>query len=280
MKHYKPYTKQRRHMTTVDYSVLSDVKPMKRATYDLKKNMARNNQGRITVRHQGGGVKRLYREVDFGQTKLNVPGRVEHLEYDPYRTSFIMRVVFKDGDRRYMIAPNGVKVGDPILIAENAALTLGNRLQLKNFPIGYLVHNVEINPGKGGQIIRSAGGEAQVLAHEHGYTHLKMPSGEIRKFLWTNYGSMGKVSNPDWNLTVIGKAGRSRMMGIRPTVRGSAMNPVDHPYGGGEGAQPRGTRKPKTMWGKVVGGVKTRNRKKWSNDLIVQRRVSVRAKKD
>lgn len=273
MKHYKPYTKTRRHMTTVDYSVLSDVKPMKRATYDLKKNMARNNQGRITVRHQGGGVKRLYREIEFGQAKLNVPGRVEYLEYDPYRTSFIMRVVFKDGDRRYMIAPDGIKVGDSVLVAENAPLTVGNRLQLKNFPIGYSVHNVEINPNKGGQIIRSAGSESQILAHEHGYTHIKMPSGEIRKVLSTNYGSMGKVSNPDWNLTVIGKAGRSRLMGIRPTVRGSAMNPVDHPYGGGEGAQPRGTRKPKTLWGKVVGGVKTRNRKKWSNQLIVARRV-------
>ena len=265
-------------MTTVDYSVLSKVKRMKKASRDLKKNMARNNQGRITVRHQGGGVKRIYREIDFGQTKLNVPGRVEYLEYDPYRTSFIMRVVFKDGDRRYMIAPDSIKVGDGVLIAENAPLKIGSRLMLKNFPIGYLVHNIELNPGRGGQIIRSAGSEAQILAHEAGYTHLKMPSSEIRKVLWGNYASMGKVSNPDWNLTIIGKAGRSRMMGIRPTVRGSAMNPVDHPYGGGEGAQPRGTRKPKSMWGKVTGGVKTRNKRKWSKQLILSRRVK-KAKK-
>lgn len=278
MKHYSGYTPQRRHMTTVDYSGLSKVKRMKKASYDLKKNMARNNQGRITVRHQGGGVKRIYREIDFAQAKLNIPGRVEHLEYDPYRTSFIMRVVFKDGDRRYMIAPDGIKVGDAVLISENAPLQVGSRLALKNFPIGYMVHNVELNPGRGGQIIRSAGGEAQVLAHEAGYTHLKMPSGEIRKILWGNFASMGKVSNPDWNLTVIGKAGRSRMMGIRPTVRGSAMNPVDHPYGGGEGAQPRGTRKPKTLWGKVVGGVKTRNKRKWSNALIISRRTKKKNK--
>lgn len=278
MKHYSGYTPTRRHMTTVDYSGLSKVKRMKKASYDLKKNMARNNQGRITVRHQGGGVKRIYREVDFGQAKINVPGRVEYLEYDPYRTSFIMRVVFKDGDRRYMIAPDGIKVGDAVLIAENAPLQVGSRLAIKNFPIGYMVHNVELNPGRGGQIIRSAGGEAQILAHEAGYTHIKMPSGEVRKILWGNFASMGKVSNPDWNLTIIGKAGRSRMMGIRPTVRGSAMNPVDHPYGGGEGAQPRGTRKPKTLWGKVVGGVKTRNKKKWSNALIISRRTKKKNK--
>lgn len=279
MKHYSGYTPTRRHMTTVDYSVLSKVKRMKKASYDLKKNMARNNQGRITVRHQGGGVKRIFREIDFTQKKINVPGRVEYLEYDPYRTSFIMRVVFKDGDRRYMIAPDGIKVGDSILIAEKAPLTVGNRQALKNFPIGYSVHNVELNPGRGGQIIRSAGGEAQVLAHEAGYTHLKMPSSEIRKILSGNYASMGKVSNPDWNLTIIGKAGRSRMMGIRPTVRGSAMNPVDHPYGGGEGAQPRGTRKPKSIWGKVTGGVKTRNKRKWSSALILARRVKKAKKK-
>ena len=279
MKHYSSHTPQRRHMTTVDYSGLSKVKPMKRATYDLKKDMARNNQGRITVRHQGGGVKRLYREIDFRQQKINVPGQIEHIEYDPYRTSFIMRVVFKDGDRKYMIAPDGVKVGDTVLIAENAPLVVGNRLALKNFPIGYLVHNVEINPGRGGQIVRSAGSFAEILAQEHGFTHIKMPSSEIRKVLWGNFASMGKVSNPDWNLTVIGKAGRSRMMGIRPTVRGSAMNPVDHPYGGGEGAQPRGTRKPKSMWGKVTDEVKTRNKKKWSNNLILARRVKKNKKK-
>lgn len=265
-------------MTTVDYSVLSRVKRLKSAAIDLKKNMARNNQGRITVRHQGGGVKRIYRVIDFGQAKINIPGRVEYIEYDPYRTSFIIRVVFKDGDRRYLIAPDGISVNDTVLIAEKAPLSPGNRMMLKNFPIGYSVHNIELNIGRGGQIVRSAGSEAQILAHEHGYTHLKMPSGEVRKVLWSNFASAGKVSNTDWNLTVIGKAGRSRLMGIRPTVRGSAMNPVDHPYGGGEGAQPRGTRKPKTLWGKVVGGVRTRNKRKWSKNLILTRRISKKNK--
>lgn len=261
-------------MTVVDYSILSKVKPMKSALMSFKDNAGRNSFGRITVRHQGGGVKKLYRMVDFKQTeKLNVPGKVETLEYDPYRTSFIIKVLYKDGDRRYHIAADTVKVGDEMITAENAPFKNGNRLSLKNIPIGYFVHNVELNPGKGGQIIRSAGSQAQVLAHEDGYTHLKLPSGEIRKILWGNFASLGRVSNPDNNLVVIGKAGRSRMMGIRPTVRGMAMNPCDHPYGGGEGCQPRGTKKPKTRWGKVTGGHKTRNRKKWSNKLIVSRRA-------
>jgi large subunit ribosomal protein L2 len=274
MKHYNPYTKSRRAMTVVDYSILSKVKPMKSALMSFKDNAGRNSFGRITVRHQGGGVKKLYRMVDFKQTdKLNVPGKVETLEYDPYRTSFIIKVLYKDGDRRYHIAANNTKVGDEIMTAEKAPFKNGNRLSLKNIPIGYFVHNVELNPGKGGQIIRSAGSQAQVLAHEDGYTHIKLPSGEVRKILWNNFASLGQVSNPDNNLVVIGKAGRSRMMGIRPTVRGMAMNPCDHPYGGGEGCQPRGTRRPKTRWGKVTGGHKTRNRKKWSNKLIISRRA-------
>lgn len=274
MKHYKPYTKSRRQMTVVDYSHLSKVEPMKSATSSLRSNAGRNCFGHITVRHQGGGVKKIYRAIDFKQTdKLNIPGKVETLEYDPYRTSFIMKVLYKDGDRRYHIAVNNAKVGDSIIIAENAPLAPGNRLFLKNIPVGYFVHNVELTNGKGGQITRSAGSQAQVLAHEDGYTHLKLPSGEVRKVVWINFASLGQVSNPDNNLVVIGKAGRSRMMGIRPTVRGTVMNPCDHPYGGGEGKQPRGTKRPKTKWGKITGGHKTRNKKKWSNKMIVSRKV-------
>jgi len=273
IKRYKPYTPSRRSMSVVDYSVLSKVKPTKRLTSNIQNSAGRNNQGRITMRHQGGGVKKTYRMVDFQQNKLNVPGKVETLEYDPYRTAFIMKVVYRDGDRRYHIAPEGVKVGDAIITAENAAPTLGNRLYLKNIPVGYGVYNIELHPGKGGQLIRSAGNQAQILAQESGYTDLKMPSGEVRKVLWGNFASIGQTSNSEWNLVSIGKAGRSRMMGIRPTVRGTAMNPVDHPYGGGEGKQPRGTKRPKTIWGKVTGGHKTRHRKKYSTRLIVSRRV-------
>jgi len=259
-------------MTVVSYGILSKVEPMKSALLRLKSNAGRNNQGRITVRHQGGGVKKLYRVVDFKQNKLNVPGKVEALEYDPYRSAFIMRVLYKDGDRRYLLAPKDIKVGEEIVTSEKVILSLGNRLPLKNIPVGYGVYNIELTPGKGGEVVRSAGSQAQVLAHEDGYTHLKLPSGEVRKILWGNFASLGQVSNPDHNLVNIGKAGRSRLMGIRPTVRGTAMNPVDHPYGGGEGKQPRGTKRPKTLWGKVTGGHKTRNKKKWSGKLIVSRR--------
>ncbi|MCL5006961.1 MAG: 50S ribosomal protein L2 [Patescibacteria group bacterium] len=273
MKRNRPVTPSRRHMTYPDFSALSENNPLKSRVISLPSHAGRNNRGRITVRHQGGGNKRRYRIVDFKQNKTGIPGRVEALEYDPYRTAFIMRVSYKDGDRRYHLAPDGIKVGDQILSAENAALTPGNRVPLKSAPVGYSVFNVELNPGKGGQVVRSAGSAAVVLAQEDGYTHLKMPSGEVRKVLWDNFASVGKVSNEDNKLVNIGKAGRSRHRGVRPTVRGTVMNPVDHPYGGGEGRQPRGTRHPKTLWGKVVGGRKTRNKRKWSNALIVSRRV-------
>jgi len=259
-------------MTVVDYSSLSGKSPFKPLLVKLKSHGGRNNQGRITTRHQGGGVKKLYRQVDFKQNKVNVPGKVETLEYDPYRSAFIMKVVYKDGERRYHLAPRDIKMRDEILTAPNAPLKTGNRVSLRNIPVGYGVFNVELSPGRGGAIIRSAGTQAQILAHEDGYTHLKLPSGEVRKILWDNFASLGQVSNHDHSLTNIGKAGRSRLMGIRPTVRGTAMNPVDHPYGGGEGRQPRGTKRPKTKWGKVTGGRKTRGKKKWSNTLIVSRR--------
>lgn len=238
----------------------------------LKESAGRNSSGRITVRHQGGGHKRLYRLIDFKQNKFDIPGRVESLEYDPYRTGFIARVVYVDGERRYVLASKEMKVKDEIITSVNAPLKIGNRTTLKRIPVGTFVYNVELVPGTGGQLARSAGLGIQILANEDGYTHLKLPSGEIRKVPWDGYASIGQVSHPEHNLEVIGKAGRSRWLGIRPTVRGTAMNPCDHPYGGGEGKQPRGTRRPKTRWGKITGGHRTRNKKKWSNKLIIKRR--------
>jgi len=272
MKKFAPTTPSRRQMTIVDYSKISKKGPMKSLLVRLPKRSGRNNQGRITMRHQGGGNKKLYRIIDFKQNKIDIPGKVEAIEYDPYRTAFIARVVYIDGERRYVLAAKNIKEGDNIVASENAPLKDGNRMFLKNIPVGYFVHNIEINPGKGGQIARGAGSWAQILAQEEKYTNLKMPSGEVRKVLNYCFASIGQASNPDYNLTNIGKAGRTRHWGIRPTVRGAAMNPVDHPYGGGEGKQKRGTKRPKTKWGKVTGGRKTRNKKKWSSLLIIKRR--------
>ena len=238
----------------------------------LKKSSGRNSQGKITMRHQGGGHKQLYRLVDFKQNKFDIVGRIETVEYDPCRSGLIAKVVYTDGERRYVLASSEMKVGDEIITSVSAPLKLGNRTQLKRIPVGTFVYNIELFPGKGGQLARSAGLAVQVLANEEGYTHLKLASGEIRKVIWDGYASIGRVSHSEHNLEVIGKAGRSRWLGIRPTVRGSVMNPCDHPYGGGEGKQPRGTKRPKTKWGKVTGGHKTRNKKKWSNKLIIKRR--------
>ncbi|MBI2010980.1 MAG: 50S ribosomal protein L2 [Candidatus Colwellbacteria bacterium] len=279
MKRYKPYTPVRRKMTTVDYSGLTKARPMKQALRTLKRRVGRNSSGRITTRHKGGGAKRRYRLIDLKQLdKMGVPGRVESIEYDPNRSAFIMKVLYADGDRRYLLAPKDVSVDSSVLAAEAAPLKTGNRMMLKNIPVGYAVHNVELQRGRGGAIIRSAGSEAQVLAQEGIYAHLKLPSGEVRRVIATNFASLGQVSNPDHNLVVVGKAGRKRKMGIRPTVRGSAMNPVDHPYGGGEGKQRRGTKRPKDIWGNVTGGHRTRNKKKWSNKMIVKRRVKKKKK--
>lgn len=274
MKHHKPTTPSRRQMTTVDYGVLSAVKPFKNLLKKLPQRAGRNNRGRITMRHQGGGVKKLYRIIDFCQNKLDIPAKVESIEYDPYRTAFIAKILYQDGERRYILASKEMRVGDEIIIARNAPLKEGNRLQLKNIPVGYLVHNVELNKDKGGQLARGAGSYAEVLAQENNFTHLKLSSGEIRKVSYENFASLGQVSNPEHNLTTLGKAGRSRWLGTRPTVRGSAMNPCDHPYGGGEGRALRGTRKPKTKWGKVTGGRKTRKKKKWSDKMIIKRRTT------
>ena len=272
MKHYHPTTPSRRQMTTVDYGGLTKTAPLKRLLIKLPQSSGRNNQGRITMRHQGGGNKKLYRMIDFRQNKLDISGRVMSLEYDPYRTAFIAVVLYEDGERRYILASKNMKAGDTVVTGESVPLKEGNRLLLKNIPVGYLVYNAELNRNKGGQLARSAGSYAEVLAQENGFTHLKLSSGEVRKVSWDNFASLGQVSNQDHNLVTIGKAGRSRWLGIRPTVRGSAMNPRDHPYGGGEGRALRGTRRPKTKWGKITGGRITRNKKKWSNTMIIKRR--------
>jgi large subunit ribosomal protein L2 len=279
MKSFNPTSPSRRNMTSSDYSTLTKgVRPVKSLVKRLKTHAGRNSSGRITTRHQGGGNKKLYRMVDFKQNRMNDKAVVETLEYDPYRTAFIALIKYADGTRSYILAPEKLKVGDELITAETTPLRTGNRMQLKNIPVGYQVYNVEMMPGHGGQLARSAGAYVEVLANAEGYTDLKLNSGEVRRVLWIGLASLGQVSNSEWSLVNFGKAGRSRWLGIRPTVRGSAMNPVDHPYGGGEGAQPRGTRKPKTMWGKVTGGHKTRNKKKKSSQFIVKRRVSLRNK--
>jgi large subunit ribosomal protein L2 len=273
MKKYSPTSPSRRQMTTVDYSTITKRRPYKPLVKRLKKNAGRNSAGRITTRHQGGGNKRLYRMIDFKQKRLNDPATVLTLEYDPYRTAFIALVEYKsDKSKAYVLAPHGLKVGRELKVAEQAPFEVGNRMKLRNIPVGYQVYSAELQPGQGGILARSAGSYAEVLANADGWTDLKLGSGEVRRINWEGFASIGQVSNPEHNLVTIGKAGRSRWLGIRPTVRGSAMNPVDHPYGGGEGKTQRGTRKPKTATGKVTGGRKTRRRKKQSNKFIVKHR--------
>jgi len=274
MKIYKPTTSGRRGMVQVDYSILTKKKPEKKLLKKISRKFGRGYKGRITTRHKGGGHKKLYRIIDFKRKdKMGIPAKVESLEYDPNRSCFIALVCYADGERRYILAPDGLKVGDKIICQEKADLKPGNRMELKNIPTGTLVHDIEINPGQGGKLVRSAGIAAQVLACERGYVHLKMPSGEIRKVLERCYATIGQLSNPDHNKEVWGKAGKSRWKGIRPTVRGSAMVPADHPHGGGEGKAPIGLKKgPKTPWGKKAYGVKTRKKKKASDKLIIKRR--------
>jgi large subunit ribosomal protein L2 len=274
MKSYKPTTKSRRHMTTVTYrGVLSGDKPMKSLLASKSNRAGRNNAGRITVRHQGGGHKRRLRDVDFKYDKKNIPARVETIEYDPYRTGFIARAVFADGARRYVLAPKELKVGDTFIVSENAPLKVGNRLPLGKIPSGTFIYNIELQAGAGARIARSAGNYAEVVAHDAGYAQVKMPSTEIRKISEQAWASIGSVSNEEQRLQNYGKAGKSRWKGIRPTVRGTAMNPVDHPHGGGEGRQGRGLRRAKSMWGKPTGkGQKTRTPKKHSNKFIDSRR--------
>lgn len=278
MKSYKPTSAAVRQRTIVEYKKLLSTgnNPKKSLTIMLKNHSGRNSRGVITTRHQGGGVKKMFRVIDFTMNKINVPGTVRTVEYDPYRSAFISLVAYKDGDQRYVLAAQNVKVGDEIVTAPAAPVKVGNRLQLKNIPIGYQVFNVEVRPGGGAKIARSAGSYVEVLGSDAGLTDIRLASKEVRRVPSDCYATVGAASNPDYSLINIGKAGRSRHLGIRPTVRGSAMNPVDHPYGGGEGAQPRGTKRPKTIYGKVVGGVKTRSPKKWSTIRIMQRRPKVR----
>jgi large subunit ribosomal protein L2 len=274
MKSYRPYTKSRRHMTTLPYkTLLSGDKPLKSLLKKKKDRAGRNNQGRVTMRHQGGGHKKRLRDVDFAYNKIGITARVETIEYDPFRTAFIGRVVYADGERRYHVLPKGLEVGATFVCGEDAPVALGNRTILGKLPTGTFVYNVELQPGAGARLARSAGNFAEVVAHDAGYTQLKLPSTEIRKVQDACFASIGAVGNEEQRLVNIGKAGRSRWMGIRPTVRGTAMNPVDHPHGGGEGRQGRGLRRAKTMWGKPSGkGQKTRTPQKYSNVNIVSRR--------
>ncbi|MEK7616254.1 MAG: 50S ribosomal protein L2 [Patescibacteria group bacterium] len=271
-KNYSPTTPSRRHMQGYDFSNLSPVAPLKKLTVGFQRAMGRSNQGRITTRHKGGGHKRSYRLIDFRQEKMNIPATVFSLEYDPNRTSRIARLHFADGEKRYILAPEGLKVGDTLMTADRTKLSPGNRMRLRNIPQGSMIHNLEIHPGKGGQIVRSAGMGATVLAHEGTYVQVVMPSSEVRKFHGDIMASLGQLSNIEHSSINMGKAGRQRHKGVRPQVRGSAMNPVDHPHGGGEGRQGIGLKHPKTPWGKIALGGKTRGRKKRSNLFIVKRR--------
>jgi large subunit ribosomal protein L2 len=259
-------------MTTLDNSELSKVAPEKSLLVTKKKKGGRNNTGRITVRHQGGGVKRKYRIIDFKRNKDGVIGTVASIEYDPNRTSNIALINYADGEKRYIIAPNGLKVGDKIESGEKADIKVGNCLPLQNIPEGTVVHSIELQPGKGAQLARSAGASVQILGFEGRYALLRLTSGEVRKVLSTCRAVIGSVGNEDHELINYGKAGRKRHMGIRPTVRGSVMNPNDHPHGGGEGRAPIGRKGPVTPWGKPALGYKTRKGKKHSDDLIIRRR--------
>jgi large subunit ribosomal protein L2 len=274
MKRYKPTSKSQRQHTTITYSgVITTNKPEKTLTSGLKRSFGRNHHGKITTRHKGGGHKRLWREVDFTYDKINIPYTIKTIEYDPNRSAFIGLAQYKDGAKKYVIIPKSVKVGDTFLTSENAEVKIGNRLPLKNITVGTFVYNVEIKPKGGAKMARSAGNFIEVVAKDAGMVDLKMPSSEVRKGQDTAWASIGEVSNDENRLVNLGKAGRSRWLGIRPTVRGTAQNPVDHPHGGGEGRQGRGRRRAISVYGKPTGkGQKSRTPKKYSNRLIVSRR--------
>ena len=274
MKSYKPTSKSQRAHTSIDYrKSLSGDRPHKPLTKGARSFGGRNSFGRITMRHHGGGHKKNYRNVDFRFDKKNIPAKISSIEYDPFRSAFIGLAVYADGEKRYVLLPQRVKVGDTFIVSENAPVAPANRLPLGKIPVGAFVYNIELQPGSGGVLARSAGSFCEVVAQDAGYTHLKMPSTEIRRVIATAWASIGEVSNEEHRLVNLGKAGRNRWLGVRPTVRGSAMNPVDHPHGGGEGRQGRGLRRAKTLWGKPSGkGQKTRRPKKYSNVFIVSRR--------
>ena len=271
IRNYKPTTPGRRKMSALVNEEITTSTPEKSLTVTIKKNSGRNNQGKITVRHQGGGAKRKYRIIDFKRNKVNVPGSVASIEYDPNRTANIALISYADGEKKYIIAPKGLTVGDTVMSGENADIKVGNALPIINIPVGTMIHNIELRPGKGGELARSAGSSAQILGRENNYVMIRLSSGEQRKILGTCMATVGEVGNEDSSLVKIGKAGRKRHMGIRPTVRGSVMNPNDHPHGGGEGRAPVGRKAPMTPWGKKALGLKTR-KKKQSDKFIVRRR--------
>ena len=272
IKFYKPTTPGRRNMTTMDYSGLSKVAPERSLLEPIKKNAGRNSYGRITVRHRGGGNRRKYRVIDFKRERFGIPATVQTLEYDPNRSAFIVLVQYEDGEKRYIIAPQDLKVGDKIVSGPEADIKPGNALPLINIPVGTFLHNIELYPGKGAQLARSAGNTAQLMAKENGMALLRLPSGELRNVPATCMATVGVVSNPEHANVNYGKAGRKRHMGWRPTVRGSVMNPCDHPHGGGEGKSPIGRPGPVTPWGKPALGYKTRQKNKRTDKYIVKRR--------
>ena len=272
IKSFNPYTPSRRHMTVVDRTELSTAAPEKSLTVSLKKNAGRNAQGKITVRHRGGGSKRKYRIIDFKRNKDGVPATVKSIEYDPNRTANIALIAYADGQKAYILAPEGLKVGQKVMNGADAEIAVGNCLPLENIPVGTQIHNIELMPGKGGQLVRAAGNSAQLMAKEGKYATLRLPSGEMRMVPIGARATIGVIGNGEHALVNIGKAGRKRNMGIRPTVRGSVMNPNDHPHGGGEGKTSVGRPGPCTPWGKPALGLKTRKKNKQSNKLIVRRR--------
>lgn len=273
IKTYNPYTPSRRNMTGSDFSEITKSTPEKSLLAPIKKNAGRNNQGKITVRHHGGGNRKKYRIIDFKRnSKDGIPAEVKSIEYDPNRSANIALICYADGEKSYIIAPEGLKVGQRLMNGPEAEVRVGNCLPLNNIPVGTLVHNIELYPGKGGQMVRSAGNSAQLMAKEGKYATLRLPSGEMRMVPIVCRATVGVVGNGEHNLINLGKAGRKRHMGIRPTVRGSVMNPNDHPHGGGEGRAPIGRPGPSTPWGKPALGLKTRKKKKASNKLIVRRR--------
>ena len=272
IKVYKPTGNARRNMSVTDYSELSKVAPERSLLVSLKKNSGRNSYGRITVRHRGGGQRRKYRIIDFKRDKFDIPATVVSVEYDPNRSAFIALLQYEDGEKRYILQPAGLKVGDTVVAGANADIKAGNALPLTSIPVGTVVHNIELYPGRGGQLARAAGNSAQLMAKEGVYALLRLPSGELRNVPANCMATIGQVGNVDHENVKVGKAGRKRHMGWRPTVRGSVMNPCDHPHGGGEGKSPIGRPGPVTPWGKPALGYKTRNTKKKSDKLIVKRR--------
>ena len=272
IKTFNPYTPSRRAMTMLDNAEITKAAPEKSLTVSLKKTAGRNNQGKITVRHHGGGSRRKYRIIDFKRNKVDIPATVKSIEYDPNRTANIALICYADGEKTYILAPNGLKVGDVLMNGENAEVKVGNCLPLSAIPVGTEIHNIELYPGKGGQLVRAAGNVAQLMAKEGKYATLRLPSGEMRLVPLVCRATIGTVGNIEHGLVNIGKAGRKRDMGIRPTVRGSVMNPNDHPHGGGEGRAPVGRPGPCTPWGKPALGLKTRKKNKKSNKMIVRRR--------